>query len=450
MAIRDLTARIRITADVKGVDRGLKQASKSVTTFKNDTAAAGIAIAASLVAISKGFDAAQAGADRLAQQQALGQNLQSLGLDLDDFLQRLQNVASGTVSAAELINSAGNALLLGIPAERIADLLEIARVSAVATGASVSQAFSDIALGVARQSRQILDNLGIIVDVESANAAYARQLGIVASELDDVQRKQAFLNAVLLEGEDRVAKFGAALDSNALGFQRFGAGVDDLTDSFGELLGSSDLLSDTLGVIGTVLQGDADAIRDLLDTTVKVNRETESYKKNLDTLIKSGLTAEEATERLDRSLRRSTKALQDTAPAAKDAAEAIDEEAESAEEASEATSVLARALGIAEGEFGDVETAARRTRQELARTAEQAIITAAAFDLIERTEGRAAAEAAAIAGGGLLVLGGTRINLPGGGSRLIRTNTGVAPSGGAFGDPSTSRILGQPLGRPLL
>ena len=67
-------------------------------------------------------------------------------------------------------------MMLGIAPEKISKLMEIARATARMTGQEVSTAFDNIAMAVGRQSKMILDNLGIIVSVESANRTYAVQL----------------------------------------------------------------------------------------------------------------------------------------------------------------------------------------------------------------------------------------------------------------------------------
>lgn len=78
---------------------------------------------------------------------------------------------------------------------------------------------------------------------------------------------------------------------------------------------------------------------------------------------------------------------------------------------------------------------------ELNRASQQARTTSADFDAIAASAGRAAAVSAGLAGGGSLTLGGTRINLPGhgsrlttppGGSRIGGRHTGFNISGGTF------------------
>ena len=54
----------------------------------------------------------------------------------------------------------------------------------------------------------MLDNLGIMLDVNKANDDYATKLGKTASELTDAERKQAFVNAAMEEGRRLVEKMG--------------------------------------------------------------------------------------------------------------------------------------------------------------------------------------------------------------------------------------------------
>lgn len=164
-------------------------------------------------------------------ERALAQGLAAQGQSLDAFLAKLDEVAQGTVSRADLIATAGRAILLGIPAKQIADLLDVARASAIATGESVSKAFEDIATGVGRASPQILDNLGIIVDAEAAYAKYGESIGKSSEELTTFERKQAILNEVLDAGKDRVEAYGNAADATATQLQRANAGVKDFQAS---------------------------------------------------------------------------------------------------------------------------------------------------------------------------------------------------------------------------
>ena len=106
-------------------------------------------------------------------------------------------------------------MLLGIDPNKFVKLMEIARAASKATGDTITKSFEDITIGIGRQSRMILDNLGIIVKVDDANKKYAKTLGISASALTDTQKKQAFLNATMLAGQKIIDGVGNTAEDSA-------------------------------------------------------------------------------------------------------------------------------------------------------------------------------------------------------------------------------------------
>ncbi len=123
-----------------------------------------------------------------------------------DVLAKLKKVSKGTLDVYSIMQTASRAVLLGIPAYKLTELMEVARNASKAMGTEVSAAFSDIALGIGRQSRLILDNLGIIVRVGVAYDKYANKIGVAADALTDYEKKLAFTEETLRMGkgiEDR-------------------------------------------------------------------------------------------------------------------------------------------------------------------------------------------------------------------------------------------------------
>ncbi len=90
----------------------------------------------------------------------------------------------------------------------------------------------------------------------------------------------------------------------------------------------------------------------------------------------------------------------------------------------EAANTMADAANGAAGANREMMVQTMVTRTALRGQAAQVIMTSRAFDQLAASMGRAAAVSAALAGGGQLVLGGTRVNLPGGGSRLTHDARG--------------------------
>ncbi|RLF32701.1 MAG: hypothetical protein DRN07_04430 [Thermoplasmata archaeon] len=122
-------------------------------------------------------------------------------------------------------------MMMGIRPEALTRLMAIARATAKMTGQEVTKAFEDITLGIARQSKMILDNLGIIIRVEEANRRYAASLGKTASQLTDAEKKQAFLNAALEAGEDLMHRLGDQSDTTADKVQRLKTQFSNLYDT---------------------------------------------------------------------------------------------------------------------------------------------------------------------------------------------------------------------------
>lgn len=83
-----------------------------------------------------------------------------------------------------------------------------------------------------------------------------------------------------------------------------------------------------------------------------------------------------------------------------------------------AQTALAEAVESSAAASDSLSLASRSLRTELQLAAAQAVFTSQAFDQLARSQGRGVAVEAAVAAGGELILGGTRVNLPGGGSRL--------------------------------
>ncbi len=155
-------------------------------------------------------------------------------VDSQDLLKRMRAMTQGTVDSLTLMQQANTAVMLGLPLDQFDKLLAIARNAAIQTGQSMDFMLQSIVTGIGRQSKLILDNLGIIVSVEKANAKYAQALGKTAQALTDAEKKQAFLNEVVAAGERQIKMAGDAADSAVAPFQRFTAAMKDLGVTIGE------------------------------------------------------------------------------------------------------------------------------------------------------------------------------------------------------------------------
>lgn len=160
------------------------------------------------------------------------------GRSSDELLRNISAAARGTVSQVDLMKQANQAFLL-IGAEvgdKLPRMMEIARAAAKATGQEVGFMFESIVTGIGRQSKLILDNLGINIRMEEAQQKYAASLGKTVEQLTEAEKKQAFLNEAMAQGESIIRRAGADQVSLAEKMAQANAAIDNMKQAIGEFL----------------------------------------------------------------------------------------------------------------------------------------------------------------------------------------------------------------------
>jgi len=160
------------------------------------------------------FQMLEAGGNRLAA---------SVGGNLDDMVDDMRDASRGMIADTDLILSANRAMMLGVAdtTEEMVALMNVAAERGQAMGLTMTQAFNDIVTGLGRGSALILDNLGIVLDLEQEYRNYAAELGTTASALDEAQKKQAMVNAVLHDAKGGVEVMVDPTQSLAASWQNF-------------------------------------------------------------------------------------------------------------------------------------------------------------------------------------------------------------------------------------
>src|SRR5690606_8896161 len=170
--------------------------------------------------------------ERLA---AAGQDLaRSYGVDLTEAVAKVKAASLDTISTQQAILSSNRALLLGVSrdADQLAKLMEIAAVRGRATGLDTVEAFDRITLGIGRLSTRILDDIGIVVDGETAYANYGEAIGKTADELTEAEKRIALTNAIIEEGNRLLEATGGVVEDNATKIAQFTTNIKDLGDNF--------------------------------------------------------------------------------------------------------------------------------------------------------------------------------------------------------------------------
>lgn len=217
----------------------------------------------------------------------------SVGTSSDAVLDAMKKASSGTIAESELILNANKAIQFQVaqtPAA-LAKLVELSSALGRAQGISDQDALGFLTTGIARESKLILDNLGLIVDVEGATAAYAATLGKTADDLSQVERKQAILNEAYRQGEVALKANREAAESPATRIERFDAAKQDLSEQAGLLL--ANVASDSIGRAADDLQSFREQAFEGGKSLDTLNKELAHFIELRDSMAKGGRIPDE-------------------------------------------------------------------------------------------------------------------------------------------------------------
>ena len=153
------------------------------------------------------------------------------GLDFTaKSMNNLSGSVKGTMNNMELMKQTNNALLLGVvkSEDEMGRLLKAAQTLGEAVGKDTTFAVESLVTGMGRQSRLMLDNLGLMVDSKVANQKYAEELGKTVRQLTEAERKQAFLNEAMSQAEEKAAQVGETQETTGVKMARLQASMTNL------------------------------------------------------------------------------------------------------------------------------------------------------------------------------------------------------------------------------
>lgn len=249
-AVAVLKLKDEFTKEFTRVDKRLDKFEK---TFRGrmktmQTAARGLRRGMRLVSAAIGVRFARAiarGTKRVVEFIGQGQGLEksfhnlakAMGMQ-EDVLLKLQAATLGAVSKVKLFELSNIAMSLrAVDSQKnLIQLMRVATRLSQVFGKDIKDAVEDLSIGLGRQSRLVLDNLGIVVRAEAAYEAYAVSLGISADSLTAAQRRTAFLNEALRQGIRTAKEAGRVVDTLTLSYQSMTAAAQEVAFSVGKQL----------------------------------------------------------------------------------------------------------------------------------------------------------------------------------------------------------------------
>lgn len=234
-----------VSKGAKGVEADTQRIGKAQTRLGQGSASAGrsfsaqanglgglvgvyAAAAANVFAISAAF----AALNRAAQFETIITGTEQLaaavGSSATIVVERLKEVTQGQLSVVEAATQANLALSAGFNVDQIGELGEVANKASKALGRNLTDAFQRITRGAIKLEPELLDEIGIFTRIEPAVEAYARQLGKAVSQLTQFERRQAFVNQVIKDGQSAFQDVDVSGASTQKTFERLVANFTDL------------------------------------------------------------------------------------------------------------------------------------------------------------------------------------------------------------------------------
>jgi len=213
-----------------GVDKSLKSVGKQAIAA-GAAFFGGRAIIAGLqksIELSAKMQGVQRGFDNLVK--SAGFSTQAFG--------KLQKATDGTMKSMDLMTQANNAMLLGIAEseDQMAEMFDVAQRLASALGKDATFGVESLVTGLGRQSKLMLDNLGIMVDTNKLYKDYATSIGVSVEQLSDQEKKQAFVSGAMESAKELVASLGDEQLTTADKIAQASVALDEMTREIGDAL----------------------------------------------------------------------------------------------------------------------------------------------------------------------------------------------------------------------
>jgi hypothetical protein len=190
--------------------------------------------------------------NKLSQLRSAFESLQGGSAPAAVALDDLRQATRGLVTDLDLMQAANKASLLGLGEMGIKtdELASVAVRLGKAMGQDAAKSVDDLTTALARQSPQILDNLGIKVNLTDANEKYAATLGKTVEALTDEEKKFAFATAAMDAAREKAETLGEQQLTLSEHISKASNSLTNLQGGIGEAINKSTIL---IGVVDNVI-----------------------------------------------------------------------------------------------------------------------------------------------------------------------------------------------------
>lgn len=170
--------------------------------------------AANIYAVGAAFSALQKAADFERMEQASSKMSAVLGINLKAAANNMVLLTDGAVSFSDAIEKTNLAASAGLSTKQIEALTKVAKGASTALGRDMGDSLNRLVKGTVKLEPELLDELGILTKASEAYNKYALSMGKSADELTKFEKTQAFVNAVIEEGNTKFSSIYGTIEEN--------------------------------------------------------------------------------------------------------------------------------------------------------------------------------------------------------------------------------------------
>lgn len=225
------------------------------------------------------------------QFEGLSTGLSNLAGSADEaamFMDKMGTASHGTLGSMDAMRLANNALMLGVVKNsgEMGQLTKMAASLGHALGIDTAKAVESLTIGIGRQSKLWLDNLGILVDVEKAYDDYAVTLNKTSKELTDAEKKQAFINAAFAAGNELMKETGEFTLTATQSWSKLKTQIEESNIALSRM--TADTLGPTIELLAEMAEQTAGNLGFLADLNSEVERNVDASSAQAIMLSETG------------------------------------------------------------------------------------------------------------------------------------------------------------------
>ncbi len=192
--------------------------------------------AATSFALTAAFDALAKSARAVQTIQGVDTLAAGIAQSGSQILKSVSEITKGQLTLTATAEQVNLALSAGFSGNQVEELASVSLKASRALGRDLTDAMTRVVRGSAKMETELLDELGIYTKIEPATRAYAAALGKNVSALSEFERRQAFVNAVIAEGQRKFSSINTTVPTSAEQIEALGAKLSNMATQLGSIL----------------------------------------------------------------------------------------------------------------------------------------------------------------------------------------------------------------------